>query len=144
MKDVEALDWAGARAEADAWTDAECCRVIPRLPSLRQLVEEHAGLLSWVAALGIKQSPTKLLDVQAWWAGGRPACRGAKERAGRPCKACRRVRERPMPHCQEGLRISRQLAHHLHRAQLLKGRAAPTATPEPLRRKPLMLCVLCT
>lgn len=118
VKEVEALDLAAARAEADAWTEAERRRVIQRLPSLRHLVDEHAGLLPWVTALGITQPRAKLLDVLAWWADRRcPVCQGTKEREGRTCKACRGVGERPVPHGQEGLRISEHIAHHLHRAR---------------------------
>ncbi|SDP28731.1 hypothetical protein SAMN04489708_11059 [Paracidovorax cattleyae] len=118
VREVEALDLLGARAAADAWLAEERRRVLQRLPSLRHLVDEHAGLLAWVAGRGINEPRTKLLDVLGWWADRRcPVCQGTKERDGQACKVCRGSGERQVPHGTDGLRISEHIAHHVCRAR---------------------------
>lgn len=63
-----------------------------------------------------------------------PVMRGREGEGRAHCMACRGVDERPVPHGQEGPRISEHIAHHLHRArssptrQLSMAAAVPAGT----------------
>lgn len=117
LREVDALDLVGARAEADAWQANERRRVLQRLPSLRRLVDEHAGLLPWVTGLGVEEPRLKLLDVLGWWADRRClVCEGTGKCGDLGCKSCKGSGERRVPHGQEGRLISDHIGEQVSRA----------------------------